>query len=237
MAMTKAGSTAGPGVSLVRPIETPTAAEQVTKEIRRAILSGALRPEQKFSLREIAAQLNVSFIPVREALRALESEGLIISRPGRSAMVAPLSAEDLHSIYRLRRQIEPEIAARSCLLLNDRDFTRLGTFIEVSADPQMTMDDIYDAHHEFHTDLLRPAATAWDLRTLGVLWHAAERYVRLAFGSLDTQPDEHQRRAEAHSTLITEFRARDPRRASRALLDHLQANEMLARRALETVID
>jgi DNA-binding GntR family transcriptional regulator len=237
MAMTKAETKAGPGVSLVRPIETLTAAEQVTKEIRRAILSGALRPEQEFSLRAIAAQLNVSFIPVREALRALESEGLIISRPGRSAMVAPLSAEDLHSIYRLRRQIEPEIAARSCLQLNDRDFTRLGTFIELSADPQMTMDDIYDAHHEFHTDLLRPAATAWDVRTLGVLWHAAERYVRLAFGSLDAQPDEHERRAEAHSTLITEFRAREPRRASQAVLDHLEANEMLARRALEAVID
>ena len=236
--MTKAGTTAGPGVSLVRPIETLTAAEQVTKEIRRAILSGALRPEQKFSLREIAAQLNVSFIPVREALRALESEGLIIlSRPGRSTMVAPLSAEDLHSIYRLRRQIEPEIAARSCLMLKDKDFKRLGAFIELSADPQMTTDDIYDAHHEFHTDLLRPAATAWDLRTLGVLWHAAERYVRLAFGSLDAQPDEHERRAKAHCTLISEFRARDPRRASQALLDHLEANEMLARRALETVID
>ena len=110
--MTRAGTTAGQGVSLVRPIETLTAAEQVTKEIRRAILSGALRPEQEFSLRAIAAQLNVSFIPVREALRALEFEGLVISRPGRSAMVAPLSAEDLHSIYRLRRQIEPEIAAR-----------------------------------------------------------------------------------------------------------------------------
>jgi len=237
MAMTKAGTKAGPGVSLVRPIETLTAAEQVTKEIRRAILSGALRPEQKFSLREIAAQLNVSFIPVREALRALESEGLVISRPGRSTMVAPLSAEDLHSIYRLRRQIEPEIAGRSCLLLTDKDFKRLGTYIELSADPQMTTDDTYDAHHEFHTELLRPAATAWDLRTLGVLWHAAERYVRLAFGSLDAQPHEHERRAKAHSTLITEFRARDPRRASQALLDHLEANEMMARRALEAVIN
>jgi DNA-binding GntR family transcriptional regulator len=228
---------AQPGVSLVRPVETSSAGEQVTKEIRRAIVSGALRPQQKFSLREIATQLNVSFIPVREALRALEGEGLIISSPGRSPMVAPLSADDLHGIYRLRRRIEPEIAGRSCPLLNDSDFHRLNAFIEMSANPQMGIDDIYDAHHEFHIDLLRPAATAWDLRILGVLWHAGERYVRLAFGSMDAQPDEHDRRAEVHAHLIDEFRTHDPRRASQAWVDHLEDNEKLARLALEAVIE
>ncbi len=227
----------GPGVSLVRPVESATVADQVTKEIRRSIVSGALRPNQTFSLREIAAQLNVSFIPVREALRELEAEGLIVNRPGRSAMVAPLSAEDLHSIYRLRRQIEPEIAARSCALLEEADFDRLNEYIDFFADPQMSMDDIYDAHHEFHIALLRPAATTWDLRTLQGLWHAAERYIRLAFGSLDAQPDEHERRARAHAILIDEFRTREPERASQALLDHLDANEVLARGALEAVID
>ena len=44
-------------------------ADQVTKEIRRSILSGELKPGQQFSLREISAQLGISFIPVREALR------------------------------------------------------------------------------------------------------------------------------------------------------------------------
>ncbi|NED79647.1 GntR family transcriptional regulator, partial [Streptomyces sp. SID11233] len=46
--------------------------EQVTKEIRRSILAGDLRPGQEFSLREIAGRLGVSIIPVREALRQLE---------------------------------------------------------------------------------------------------------------------------------------------------------------------
>ena len=53
----------------VRPIASRSVAELVTEELRRSILSGDLAPGQSFSLREIAGMLNVSFIPVREALR------------------------------------------------------------------------------------------------------------------------------------------------------------------------
>jgi DNA-binding FadR family transcriptional regulator len=73
-------------------------AEQVTVELRRSILSGALAPGQEFSLREIADMLQVSFIPVREALRSLEGEGLVVTRPGRSALVAPLDLDELRGI-------------------------------------------------------------------------------------------------------------------------------------------
>src|SRR5215213_1719368 len=103
--------------STVRPIESRTVAELVTSELRRSILGGVLAPGREFSLREVAGMLHVSFIPVREALRSLEAEGLVITRPGRSAVVAPLDLDDLHAIYRLRHQLEPEIAARACQIL------------------------------------------------------------------------------------------------------------------------
>src|SRR6202012_921096 len=94
-------------------------------ELRRSILSGALSPERELSLRELAEMLGVSIIPVREALRSLESEGLVLTRPGRSARVAPLDLEELQSIYRLRRRLEPEIAQRSCRLLTVAELDRL----------------------------------------------------------------------------------------------------------------
>jgi DNA-binding GntR family transcriptional regulator len=59
----------------VRPVGTTSVVDQVITEIRRSILSGALHPGQEFSPREIAAELGVSFIPVREALRRLEGKG------------------------------------------------------------------------------------------------------------------------------------------------------------------
>src|SRR3954454_24185560 len=111
--------------STVRPIESRSGAELVTSELRRSIVSGALAPGQEFALREIAGMLNVSFIPVREALRSLEAEGLVVTRPGRSAVVAPLDLDDWHAIYRLRHQVEPEIAARACRLLPEAEYDRL----------------------------------------------------------------------------------------------------------------
>jgi DNA-binding GntR family transcriptional regulator len=207
-------------------------AEQVTAELRRSILSGALPPGQEFSLREIAGMLNVSFIPVREALRSLESEGLVVTRPGRSAIVTPLDLNDLQAIYRLRRNLEPEIAQRSCLLLTDDELDQLARQAVEFGDEQRSMHDIYDGHHEFHQALLAPAATAWDIRILTTLWRASERYIRIGWGLLDPDPAEHSRRREAHTELVTAFRHRDPDIAARAVHNHLARNEQTALRAL-----
>jgi len=134
----------------VRPIESRSVVEQVTTELRRSILSGDLAPGQEFALREIAGMLGTSFIPVREALRSLESEGLVVTRPGRSAIVTPLDLDDLHGIYRLRRQLEPEIAARAAALLSDAELDRLDHDAASFGDPDRGIDEIYEAHHRFH---------------------------------------------------------------------------------------
>ena len=221
-----------PSETFVRPVTSKSVVDEVTDEIARSIRSGALRPGQEFSLREIAGQLGVSFIPVREALRRLEGQGLLVTRRNRSAIVAPLDAADLHAIYRLRRQIEPDLAAASCRVLTEADYDRLEAFAELFADESLGIDDIYDAHHDFHTELLRPAATAWDLRILDTLWRAAERYVRVAFGRLDPDPAEHRRRAAVHTDIVDTFRKRDARAVRRAVLHHLDDNEQIAKSAI-----
>jgi DNA-binding GntR family transcriptional regulator len=219
----------------VRTLEQTSMVEQVTNELRRSILSGALKPGQQFSLREVAGQLGVSFIPVREALRQLEAQGLIVTRVGKSASVAPLDPDDLHAIYRLRRQLEPEIAIRSCRLLEEPDFAKLAVLVEMFGDEAKGIDEIYDAHHSFHLELLRPAATAWDLRTLEGLWHAGERYIRVAFGHLDSDPDEHRRRQRVHCDLLEAFRRGDPQEVAEAVRHHLDDNERIAQTALSPV--
>ncbi len=216
----------------VRPIASRSVTELVTAELRRSILTGALAPGQSFSLREIAGLLNVSFIPVREALRNLEAEGLVVIAPGRSATVAPINLADLQAIYRLRRLLEPDLARRSCLLISDAELDRLAARAVEFGDEDRSMDAIYDGHHEFHLALLGAAATTWDTRMLSTLWRAAERYVRIGFGLLDPDPDEHARRRRAHEELIAVFRRRDAAAAARAVDTHLDHNERLAASAL-----
>lgn len=221
----------------VRPIESRSVAEQVTAELRRSMLNGALAPGQEFSLREIAGLLNVSFIPVREALRSLEAEGLVVTRPGRSAVVAPLDLDDLHAIYRLRHELEPNIAARSCAALSETELDALEREAAAFGDLSSGIDEIYDAHHALHLALLRPAATEWDVRILGTLWRAAERYIRIGFGRLDPSPEEHGRREHAHHDLVAAFRSRDPEVVRRAVHEHLEHNEQIALRALDPIVD
>src|SRR6202161_1387113 len=105
----------------VRPIESRSLSEQVTNETRRSILAGTLPPGQSLSLRRLAEQLDVSFIPVRDALRVLESEGLVGDPPGRGAPVAPLALAEFHATSRVRRLLEPDLARRSVRQLEDAE--------------------------------------------------------------------------------------------------------------------
>lgn len=216
----------------VQPITSRSVVDQATEELRRAILAGGLAPGAEYSLRELAGMLDISFIPIREALRSLESEGLVIMRPGRSAVVAPLDLDDLTGIYRLRRALEPEIARRSCALLTDEQLDLLESRAADFGDQEHGMADIYDDHHAFHLALLAPAATAWDIRVLTTLWRAAERYIRIGFGRLDPDPGEHERRGRAHMDLVTAFRTRDPAKVAGAVEQHLARNEKIAFSAL-----
>ncbi|MDL4813287.1 GntR family transcriptional regulator [Actinomadura opuntiae] len=216
----------------VRPITSRSVVDQATDELRRAILAGTLAPGEEYSLRELAGMLNISFIPIREALRILESEGLVISRPGRSTVIAPLDLDDLHGIYRLRRTLEPEIARRSCVLLTDEELDALHAQAAGFGIREHGMADIYEGHHAFHLALLAPAATTWDIRTLTTLWRAGERYIRIGFGKLDPDPAEHERRGKAHVDLVAAFRSRDPDTAAAGIEEHLSRNEQIALGAL-----
>jgi DNA-binding GntR family transcriptional regulator len=202
-----------------------SAVDRVTAEIRRAVLSGALAPGQSFSISEISVQLGVSHIPVREAIRQLSSQGLIVTRAGRSAMVSPLSRDELRAIFRLRQLIEPDLAARSCALLSDDDLASAEGFLQDYVSDDEDPDRLWEAHHEIHSSLMRPAASAWDLRILAQLWHASDRYTRLAFDTFALSASERESRHIAHRALLAAARSGSPAEIRRALSEHLSDNE------------
>ena len=216
------------------PFDEPSFVDRATTEIRRAILSGQLRPGQVFSLRNLAAKLGVSFIPVREALRGLEREGLVVIRPGRSTSVAPLSSDDLRSLCLVRRRIEPELATSACLLISSDDLNEHELRLERARQKPNQPQDRYEAHRELLRALLGPAATTWELRLLQMLWHATERYLRLGLDYLDhaaTQgrtDDPADTLEAAQADLICAFHGRDPREAKAAMLRHVDWAEHIA---------
>src|SRR5919206_2910505 len=84
-----------------RPVAQKSVVELVIDEVRRSILEGSLPPGAPVSIADLSSRLEVSHIPVREALRRLEGEGLIELRRSRSAVVASMTAEDLDHVFRL----------------------------------------------------------------------------------------------------------------------------------------
>jgi DNA-binding GntR family transcriptional regulator len=76
------------------------------REVRRAILDGRLRPGQEISQLQLAERLGVSRTPLREALRILQNEGLVLAETWRRVRVAPVSADDVVQLYAMRIALE-----------------------------------------------------------------------------------------------------------------------------------
>jgi DNA-binding GntR family transcriptional regulator len=200
-----------------------SAVDLVTAEIRRAVLTGTLAPGEQFSIRDLAEQLGVSHIPIREALRRLESQGLILLRQARSASVVPLSIADLEAIYRLRYVVELPLAGASAGQRSPEEIDRMNSLLELSRHPDP--DISWQAHYDFHESLVHPAANEWDGRILHTLWVAAERYTHLVFDPTQITEAERARRYDTHRILRDAALADDANAMSEALRSHLAANE------------
>jgi DNA-binding GntR family transcriptional regulator len=83
-----------------------TIKDQVSASLRKAILDGKLKPGEPLIQDQIAKELNVSRMPVREAFRALEIEGLVTTSPFKGTVVTVHSADDIREIYQIRMLLE-----------------------------------------------------------------------------------------------------------------------------------
>jgi GntR family transcriptional regulator of vanillate catabolism len=101
-------------VSKVEQLNEVSLAEQAREAIQRAILDGSIAPGERISIERIAAELGVSRTPVREALKALEGDGLVDLEPNRGAMVRQVARDDLFHRYAIRGMIEGYAAELAC---------------------------------------------------------------------------------------------------------------------------
>jgi DNA-binding GntR family transcriptional regulator len=154
----------------------------VADQLRREIVEGLIEPGERINVRKLGQRLEVSAIPIREAIRLLESEGLVETIPNTGAVVARVSLEEVKAVYDLRRLIEPAIARRSAANMSDDHTDRLRkTLHELEVVERETegMDGIISTHRRFHWELLEPGATPLVEDTIRRLWRISERYVAL----------------------------------------------------------
>ncbi len=198
-----------------------TLAEKAYAALHDAIVSGALEPGRRLRIEELATALGMSHLPIREAIRQLESRGLVEHIPHRGGRVTELSLADLSELYEARLLIEPQIIAQAATAFTDEDAGVAREALErlaVEADRSDTAD-IWAAHTEFHFALYRPSNSRWLLRLVTPLWESSQRY-RMTMPPLNSEKRLHEAQLE-HEQMLAACIAHDGGHAAHVLHDHL----------------
>lgn len=171
--------------------------------IRDQILSGDLRPGERVRIEPLAEQLDVSTMPVREALRQLAFEGLIDFHPHRGAVVAPLSREELSDLWEVHAFTAGLAAERAAARLTDEELDELrGLHAEFLTD-RPDGPRLVALNHEFHRRINRVGGSR------KVLWllDLANRYVPRSYYAFI--PDWPDISAREHTAILDALKRRD----------------------------
>jgi DNA-binding GntR family transcriptional regulator len=208
-------------------IQRVSLVDNVTERLRGALLSGEIKPGERIRVAELEKTFGVSHIPIREAFRRLEAEGMIIALPQRAAVAAGVDLEDLGGLYDLRRVIECEVIRRSVASMTPEQVARVEEALRVLVATAQDNDspEFWERHMDFHWSLLEPAASAWVKRVLDQMWIASQRYVRIFLSETigDAMRD--------HRDLLAACKKRDADRAEKILRRHLDRTELAVRKA------
>lgn len=208
-------------------IQRVSMVDNVTERLRRALLAGDIKPGEPIRVAQLEKSFGVSHIPIREAVRRLEAEGLIIAEPQRAAVAAGVDLEDLGGLYDIRRIIECEVIRRSVARMNEEQVERVREALLALEAVAQDHDspEFWDLHRDFHRALLEPGSTDWIRRVLDQVWLASQRYVRLFVSATfdDAMRD--------HRELLAACEARDDEHAERILRLHLDRTELVVRQA------
>lgn len=218
--------------SRVRSISHRSLVDRVTEELHRAILNGDIAPGSTVSIVELCKEFDVSHIPVREALRRLESEGVVSLRPGRSAVVASLSHDDLLNIYALRRLIEADLVIKAVPLIDAAAITAAEAAMEEYRTVEREASRLAAVHHEFHYAFLDNVLGTADRRVLELLWTSSDRYLHLLMRDIDRGPERTRARIAEHQQILDLAKAGKTDELRDAWIAHLDSSEKALVQAL-----
>jgi DNA-binding GntR family transcriptional regulator len=195
------------------------ASERIAAQLRTVILAGEIAPGERIRQEDVAERLGTSRLPVREALRILEAEGLTEHTANKGARVPRLDAAELDVLYRMRERLEPLALIQSMPNLTVGEVRELESIHErIAADDDLREFMVLD--REFHLGSYAGCASEQLSSSVTRLWNATQPY-RRAFMSLGGQ---HRRWIvdHEHRLILDAIERRDPEDAERYLAGHIR---------------
>lgn len=213
-----------PAVTLEQIVESSvdharTVEDRAAYIIRNAISYGILRPGERLPQDRLAGLLNVSRMPIRSALRQLESEGLVELHPHRGATVRALSPQEISDLYEMRILVETFAVKKTVRAIEEHDLERLETIaadLEGADDHETWMQ----LRQQFYRALYSIGNTPRVVSTIMQFRAEVSRYTR----NLEDP------RSQTHVALLERIRLRDPDLAAAWLETHLRQVAQTRRR-------
>jgi DNA-binding GntR family transcriptional regulator len=195
----------------------PTKTDHAYQNIRRQILSGELPPTMPLDQEAIAAALGLSTTPVREALRRLESERLVITRAHRDTVVAPLSLTMVEEVYAVRLSLDPLAVAFAASRLSSAESERL--LAVAQQQPHPSADKMAHLQHNrgLHREMYASCGNETLIEVLDGLWDMTDRYRMITLQDDDTV----QSAQEEHGAIVRAVASNDPALAAELMREHV----------------
>lgn len=204
--------------SLESEVVYKTLQQIVTEQLREAILNGTFKPSQRLDPKELASLFNTSQIPIREALRALEAEGLVKIYPHKKIVVAKMSSKEIEEIYAIRILLETKAATEALKRLKPEEYDRIK---ELEIEMEKTTGDLdawVELNNKFHMALYELAGWPRMLRIISNLRNLTAPYVRLYVSTVE---DMKAANAE-HKAIVKAIEERDPTAVEIEIRNHLE---------------
>jgi len=204
--------------------------QQIAYErLRDDILRGRYRPGDRLRIAAIATSYGISPVPVREALRSLEAEGLIDFAPNRGAVIPKLTAEELEEIFLMRIPLESLAIRRAIPNLTPADLQRLEQLNAGMKDHVADAARWLELNQKFHLETYRRADLPRLNQVVANLWGLVRPYLGVYMARAQTLTKAHTE----HDALLRACRARDVTKATAILEEHLRDTARIVGAALQ----
>ena len=205
----------------LKPLRKKLLSENVVGAIRSAILNGELELGQRLVETDLAEQLGVSRGPIREALRLLAAEGLVVINVHRGTFIVQPTKDDVEEIYSLREALESLAVKRVIEIASDEEIEGLFETAKqfTAASSQKKVAQLVGTNMALHGELFKLARH----ERLSQIWATLESQLRLCnLIEFERRNEDMERAFDEHMKILDAIRDRDSEAACRFMSEHIQ---------------